>query len=231
MSNVINQRYWQVNRAGCRLTIDLSTRPPGWENLQLSEEQQARAATKLIEELLLREGISSIVSASTINISQLQAIADISRVKTAELQGRKYVEGVLIPTAAVEAKKLCHEYIGTEHLLLGLIKTESIARLLQLKGIDPTTIESEIYKVVQTGPDDLFLSKPPLTPRARKALELSKQEAEQMGSEHIRPEHVFLGLIREEEGLAGSILLNHGFDLDSTRKNVLLRDIKYCASA
>ncbi|MCD6407192.1 ATP-dependent Clp protease ATP-binding subunit [Candidatus Aerophobetes bacterium] len=129
----------------------------------------------------------------------------------------------VILLAREEAKRLDHDYLGTEHLLLGLIREgEGVAALaLQNMGIDLEQVRQEVEKAVGRGGGSLFLSQIPFTPRAKKVLELAVTEARNLGHNYIGTEHLLLGLIREGEGVAAQILTNLGADLERVREEVV----------
>ncbi|MFH1655476.1 MAG: ATP-dependent Clp protease ATP-binding subunit [Candidatus Omnitrophota bacterium] len=122
-----------------------------------------------------------------------------------------------------EAKRFNHDYIGTEHLLLGLVREgEGVAAaVLQKVGISLENIRIEIEKLVQPGPTTQVLGDIPFTPRAKKVLELSAEEARSLGHNYIGTEHLLLGLIKEGEGVASQVLLNLGLDLNKVRNEVM----------
>jgi len=129
----------------------------------------------------------------------------------------------VILLAREEAKRLDHDYLGTEHLLLGLIREgEGVAALaLQNMGIDLEQVRQEVEKAVGRGGGSLFLGQIPFTPRAKKVLELAVTEARNLGHNYIGTEHLLLGLIREGEGVAAQILTNLGADLERVREEVV----------
>jgi len=129
----------------------------------------------------------------------------------------------VILLAREEAKRLDHDYLGTEHLLLGLIREgEGVAALaLQNLGIDLEQVRQEVEKAVGKGGGSLFLGQIPFTPRAKKVLELAVTEARNLGHNYIGTEHLLLGLIREGEGVAAQILTNLGADLEKVREEVV----------
>ena len=122
-----------------------------------------------------------------------------------------------------EARRFNHDYIGTEHLLLGLVREgEGVAAaVLQKIGVDLPTIRLEIEKLVQPGPSTQILGDIPFTPRAKKALELAAEEARSLGHNYIGTEHLLLGLVREGEGVAAQVLLNLGIDLEKVRQEIM----------
>ncbi len=129
----------------------------------------------------------------------------------------------VIILAKEEAKRFNHDYIGTEHILLGLIREgEGVAAtVLEKMGLSLENIRLEIEKLVQPGPTTQIIGDLPFTPRAKKALELAAEEARSLGHNYIGTEHLLLGLIREEEGVASQVLLNLGLDLSTVRNKVM----------
>ena len=125
--------------------------------------------------------------------------------------------------ARQEAMKFNHEYIGTEHILLGLVQEGSgvAANVLKNMSIDLEKIRHEVEKIVKTGPSMVTMGQLPFTPRAKKVLELSLEEASQLSHNYIGTEHLLLGLIRENEGIAAQVLMNLGVKLDDVREEVL----------
>jgi ATP-dependent Clp protease ATP-binding subunit ClpC len=129
----------------------------------------------------------------------------------------------VIILAKEEARRFNHDYIGTEHILLGLIREgEGVAAaVLQKMGVSLENIRLEIEKLVQPGPSTQIIGDIPFTPRAKKALELSAEEARSLGHNYIGTEHLLLGLIKEGEGIASQVLLNLGMDLNTVRNEVM----------
>ncbi len=129
----------------------------------------------------------------------------------------------VIILAKEEARRFNHDYIGTEHILLGLIREgEGVAAAVLLKlGVSLENIRMEIEKLVQPGPTTQIIGDIPFTPRAKKALELAAEEARTLGHNYIGTEHLLLGLIREGEGVASQVLLNLGLDLNRVRSEVM----------
>ncbi|MEO6596238.1 MAG: ATP-dependent Clp protease ATP-binding subunit, partial [Planctomycetota bacterium] len=125
--------------------------------------------------------------------------------------------------ARQEAMKFNHEYIGTEHILLGLVQEGSgvAANVLKAMTVDLEKIRHEVEKIVKTGPSMVTMGQLPFTPRAKKVLELSLEEASQLSHNYIGTEHLLLGLIRENEGIAAQVLMNLGVKLDEVREEVL----------
>ena len=122
-----------------------------------------------------------------------------------------------------EAQHFNHEYIGTEHILLGLVKEGSGVAANVLKNLDGDLrkIRIEVEKLVQTGPEMVTMGKLPHTPRAKKVIEYSMEEARNLGHNYVRTEHILLGLLREQEGVAAQVLLNLELRLDEVREEVL----------
>ncbi|MFC1704381.1 ATP-dependent Clp protease ATP-binding subunit [Candidatus Omnitrophota bacterium] len=129
----------------------------------------------------------------------------------------------VIILAKEEARRFNHDYIGTEHILLGLIREgEGVAAAVLLKlGVSLENIRIEIEKLVQPGPTTQVLGDIPFTPRAKKALELAAEEARSLGHNYIGTEHLLLGLIKEAESIASQVLLNMGLDLTKVRNEVM----------
>ncbi|MFA6002593.1 MAG: ATP-dependent Clp protease ATP-binding subunit [Elusimicrobiota bacterium] len=129
----------------------------------------------------------------------------------------------VILIAQEEAKRLNHDYVGTEHILLGLIALgEGVAaQVLANLGVDLRRVRSEIEKIVGTGDNVMLLGEIPFTPRAKKVLEYAVEEAQHMGHSYVGTEHLLLGLIREEEGVAARVLENLGLRLEVVREEVL----------
>jgi ATP-dependent Clp protease ATP-binding subunit ClpC len=125
--------------------------------------------------------------------------------------------------ARQEAQRFNHEYIGTEHILLGLIQEGSgvAANVLRNLDVDLDKIRREVEKIVQSGPSMVTMGQLPFTPRAKKVLELSVEEASNLGHNYIGTEHLLLGLIRENEGVAAQVLMNLGLKLEEVREEVL----------
>ena len=122
-----------------------------------------------------------------------------------------------------EAQRFNHEYIGTEHILLGLIKEGSgvAANVLKNLEVDLRKIRLEVEKLVQSGPDMVTMGKLPQTPRAKKVIEYSMEEARNLGHNYVGTEHILLGLLREQEGVAAQVLMNLGLKLEEVREEVL----------
>ncbi len=125
--------------------------------------------------------------------------------------------------ARQEAQRLNHEYIGTEHILLGLVQEGSgvAASVLKNLEIDLKKIRQEVEKLVKSGPSMVTMGQLPFTPRAKKVLELALEEAGSLGHNYIGTEHILLGLIRESDGKAAKVLQNLGIKLEQVREEVL----------
>jgi Clp amino terminal domain, pathogenicity island component len=122
-----------------------------------------------------------------------------------------------------EARRFNHEYIGTEHILLGLIKEGSgvAAIVLEKLNMDLRHIRLEVEKIVQAGPNTVTWGKLLQTPKAKKVIEYAIDEARQLGQDWVGTEHILLGLVREEYGVAAQILMNLGLSLPQVRDEVL----------
>ncbi len=129
----------------------------------------------------------------------------------------------IILIAQEEAKRLNHDYVGTEHILLGLSALDGTVshKILTGLGITFRKVRQEIEKMVGIGDAIMLSGEIPFTPRAKKVLEFSVEESQMLGVEHIGTEHILLGLIHEEEGMAGKILENLGLNLHIVREAVL----------
>ncbi|HLC15214.1 MAG TPA: ATP-dependent Clp protease ATP-binding subunit [Thermodesulfovibrionia bacterium] len=132
--------------------------------------------------------------------------------------------------AREEAEKRQNDYLGTEHFLLALLKDEGAlpVAILRKMGLSTNEIRMEVERNLPTGSNLLTFGEIPFTPRAKKVLELSIEEARLLGHSYIGSEHLLLGLIREEEGIAGKILRNLGANLLGARQlsiNMALRDL------
>jgi ATP-dependent Clp protease ATP-binding subunit ClpA len=129
----------------------------------------------------------------------------------------------IMHVADKEAMRFNHQYIGTEHILLGLVQErDAVAcNVLLNMGVDPKRIRAEVEKIVKTGSPMVQTNQPPLTPRATKALEISWQEADIFGDARIDTEHLLLGLIRENEGIAAQVLANLGVKVEDVRAEVV----------
>ena len=125
--------------------------------------------------------------------------------------------------APEEARHFNHTFVGTEHLLLGLTRSDSrtVPNVLQKLGVSMDALSVEIERLVPVGPVGIATGQIPYTPRARRALQLSSDEARKLNQPRVRPEHIFLGLLREGSGVAALVLKNLGVQLDAARAEVL----------
>ncbi|MDP2928679.1 MAG: ATP-dependent Clp protease ATP-binding subunit [Candidatus Omnitrophota bacterium] len=129
----------------------------------------------------------------------------------------------VILLAKEEAKRFNHDYIGTEHILLGLVREgEGVAAaVLASFGLTSDKIRIEVEKLVQPGPSTVISGDLPFTPKAKKVMELATEEARALGHNYIGTEHLLLGLIREGEGVASQVLMNLGLELERVREEVM----------
>jgi ATP-dependent Clp protease ATP-binding subunit ClpC len=125
--------------------------------------------------------------------------------------------------AQEEANRLNHDYLGTEHILLGLIReNEGIAgNALKISGIDLARVRQQVETTVGRGQGGSFAGQIPLTFRANRALQLAAEEARQLGHNYLGTEHLLLGLTRDKESLAAQILISLGVDLEQLRQEVI----------
>jgi ATP-dependent Clp protease ATP-binding subunit ClpC len=128
----------------------------------------------------------------------------------------------VVVLAQEEARSFKHDYIGTEHLLAGLLLAEEglAARVLATLGITVDAVREQVARIVGEG-DEASHGQIPFTPRAKKVLELSLREALAVGHNYIGTEHILLGLVRENDGVAARILLELGADTARVREAVL----------
>src|SRR5476649_1563900 len=129
----------------------------------------------------------------------------------------------VLALARKEADRFNHNFLGTEHLLLGLIKLgQGVAvNVLQSMGIDLETVRMEVEKQSQQGPDQKMIGNIPYTPRVKKVLDLAKREAKNLNHTYIGTEHILLGLLREGDGVAAKVLRNLDVDIEEARQRVL----------
>src|SRR5918997_1559580 len=122
-----------------------------------------------------------------------------------------------------EAQRFNHEYVGTEHVRLGLVKEGSgvAANVLKNLDVDLRKIRVEVEKLVQTGPDMVTMGKLPQTPRAKKVIEYAIEEARNLNHNYVGTEHLLLGLLREHDGVAAQVLMNLNLKLEEVREEVL----------
>jgi ATP-dependent Clp protease ATP-binding subunit ClpC len=129
----------------------------------------------------------------------------------------------VLALARKEADRLNHNFLGTEHLLLGLIKLgQGVAvNVLQRLGLDLETVRLEVEKKVGTGPDQKVLGNIPYTPRVKKVLALAAKEAKNLSHTYVGTEHILLGLLREGDGVAAKVLKDLDVDIEQARQEVL----------
>jgi ATP-dependent Clp protease ATP-binding subunit ClpC len=129
----------------------------------------------------------------------------------------------VLALARKEADRFNHNFVGTEHLLLGLIKLgQGVAvNVLQKLGLDLETVRLEVEKQVGTGPDQKMMGNIPYTPRVKKVLALAQKEAKALNHTYVGTEHILLGLLREGDGVAARVLKNLDVDIEQTRQEIL----------
>ncbi len=122
-----------------------------------------------------------------------------------------------------EAQRFNHEYLGTEHILLGLIKEGNgiAANVLRNLAVDLHKIRLDVEKLILSGPDLVTMGKLPQTPRARKVIEYAMEESRCLNHSHVGTEHILLGLLREDEGVAAQILMNNDVRLEDVRGELM----------
>src|SRR5579863_4883325 len=129
----------------------------------------------------------------------------------------------VLALARKEADRFNHNFVGTEHLLLGLIKLgQGVAvNVLQKLGLDLETVRMAVEKAVGTGPDQKMIGNIPYTPRVKKVLALAAKEAKALNHTYVGTEHILLGLLREGDGVAARVLKNLDVDIEQTRQEIL----------
>lgn len=129
----------------------------------------------------------------------------------------------VVISAQEEAASFGHAYVGTEHILLGLLRVENgiAAHALGRLGVTPSEAREQVESIVGRG-EDYDSDQVPFTPRSKKVLELGLRESLQLGHNHIGTEHLLLGLVEEREGVATRILSNLGVGADEVREQVIL---------
>ncbi len=129
----------------------------------------------------------------------------------------------VLALARKEADRFNHNFLGTEHLLLGLIKLgQGVAvNVIQKMGLDLETVRMEVEKQVGTGPDQKMIGNIPYTPRVKKVLALASKEAKALNHTYVGTEHILLGLLREGDGVAAKVLKNLDVDIEQTRQEIL----------
>jgi ATP-dependent Clp protease ATP-binding subunit ClpC len=129
----------------------------------------------------------------------------------------------VLALARKEADRFNHNFVGTEHLLLGLLKLgHGVAvNVLQRMGLDLESVRLEVEKLVGTGPDQKIMGTIPFTPRVKKVLALAQKEAKALNHTYVGTEHILLGLLREGDGVAARVLKSFDVDLEQTRQEIL----------
>src|SRR5580700_9476383 len=129
----------------------------------------------------------------------------------------------VVVRAQEEARALNHDFIGTEHILLGLVGEGQglAAKALESLGVSMEAVRQRVEDIVPAGQVEVRTGHIPFTPRAKKVLELSLSESKLLGHRYIGTEHILLGLLREGEGVAAQVLAALGADLDGARERVV----------
>lgn len=149
----------------------------------------------------------------------------VSRPAAAEESRSNFTPGAqhILALARQEADRLNHNFLGTEHLLLGIIKFgQGIAfDVLRKMDLDLDIVRHEVEKQVGTGPDQKAVGNIPYTPRAKKVVALAQKEAKQLHHTFVGTEHLLLGLLREGDGVAARVLISLGVELEKARNEIL----------
>jgi len=177
-----------------------------------------------------------LAAAAMVGLAIVVFCAEISRGAYAESKTDRYPEAWKLPMyerftdsarkvmqlAEQEAMRLNHEYVGTEHLLLGLVKAGNCVGVTVLLnvGVELGQIQAEIGQI-PAGPELVTMGELPHTPRAKRVIEYAIDEAGNLGHNWVGSEHLLLGRIREQDGVAGQILRNMGLKLEDVRQEVL----------
>jgi ATP-dependent Clp protease ATP-binding subunit ClpC len=129
----------------------------------------------------------------------------------------------VLALARKEADRFHHNFVGTEHVLLGIIALGqgTAVNVLQKMGLDLETVRLEVEKQVGTGPDVKLAGLIPYTPRVKKVLELAAKEAKALNHTYVGTEHILLGLLREGDGVAARVLKNLDIEIEQTRQEIL----------
>ncbi|MCC2630590.1 MAG: clpC [Candidatus Paceibacter sp.] len=124
-----------------------------------------------------------------------------------------------------EAQRFNHEYIGTEHILLGLVKEgQGVgAAILKNLTVELNKVRLEVEKLLKSGPDMVSMGKLLQTPRAKKVIEFAIEEARNLNHNYIGTEHLVLGLLREHDGVAAQVLMNFGLNLEQVRTEIKIQ--------
>lgn len=122
-----------------------------------------------------------------------------------------------------EAERFNHDYIGTEHILLGLVEEGDSAGANVLKGLgaDLANVRVEVEKLIKSGPDKVTMERRPQTPRAKMVIEYAMDKANSLNQKYVGTEHLLLGLLDIQDGIAAQALLNLGLSPDTVRAAVL----------
>lgn len=140
-------------------------------------------------------------------------------------EGSAFTPGAkqILEFARAEAPLLRHDFIGTEHVLLGLLSLETgvVSSVLRKSGVDHEGVRTEIEKLVGIGPDHATAVAIPYTPRARKALQIAAREAKALNQAQVGAEHIFLGLLLEGGGAAALVLKSLGIRIEKIREEIL----------
>ena len=140
------------------------------------------------------------------------------------MKGYNFTEDVraALARAREESARLRHEYVGTEHILLGLLRDDNIAvQVIESFAVDLDSLADRVDAIVKKGAGHPTGPDLPYTSRAKKVLELTMEEARDLSHSYVGPEHLLLGLLREEKGIAAQLLVNAGITLDAARERVL----------
>jgi ATP-dependent Clp protease ATP-binding subunit ClpC len=132
---------------------------------------------------------------------------------------------IVMQRAEQEARQWKHEYIGTEHILLGLLNGGSgmAVTILTDLSFDTRRIVRNVEAIIQPGSDPITSKKLPMTPRAKQVVEHAMEEAHSLNDDQVGTPHFLLGLLREEEGVAAQVLMNFGVDLETLRDEIAKR--------
>lgn len=154
---------------------------------------------------------------------KLRTLLGFNKIPSPSFRDFAPVGAQTLELAAGEARNLRHDYIGTEHILLGLLKSEStiVSNVMRRLGIEERALRIEIEKFVCNGPAHQISTNIPYTPRAKNALQLAGNEARAFNQPQINPEHILLGLIREGDGVAWRALKNLGIRVERVREEIL----------
>tara|TARA_B100000614_G_scaffold262909_1_gene300507 strand:+ start:81048 stop:81689 length:642 start_codon:yes stop_codon:yes gene_type:complete len=129
----------------------------------------------------------------------------------------------IMALANQECQRLNHEYIGTEHILLGLAKEGNGVGCAALKklGVSLDDIIANVNKLVRKGPEMVTMGRLPQTPRAKKIVEYAIEQAKGLGHNYVGSEHILLGILQEHDGVAAQILMNMGVTIDKTKTAIV----------